>query len=61
MQNLQILFNVKLIPIRRDQSTPLYSSKPSRPAKLIHLMIGLLILKLLRNISDESVVGQIFG
>ena len=38
--------------------TPLYSSKPSRPAKPIRLMVGLLILKHVRNISDESVVEQ---
>ncbi|MFR9543654.1 MAG: IS5 family transposase [Rikenellaceae bacterium] len=37
---------------------PLYSSKPSRPAKPIRLMVGLLILKHVRNISDESVVEQ---
>ncbi len=38
--------------------TPLYSSKPSRPAKPIRLMVGLLILKHVRNVSDEFVVGQ---
>jgi IS5 family transposase len=38
--------------------TPLYSSGNGRPAKPIRLMCGLLILKHLRNISDESVVEQ---
>ena len=36
----------------------LYSTKPSRPAKPIRLMVGLLMLKHIRNISDESVVEQ---
>lgn len=36
---------------------PLYS-KEGRPAKPIRLMVGLLILKHLRNLSDESVVEQ---
>lgn len=35
-----------------------YSEKWSRPAKPIRLMCGLLILKHLRNLSDESVVLQ---
>ena len=38
--------------------TPLYCSDKGRPAKPIRLMCGLLILKHLRNISDESVVEQ---
>lgn len=38
--------------------TPLYCSYNGRPAKPIRLMCGLLILKHLRNISDESVVEQ---
>jgi IS5 family transposase len=37
---------------------PLYSEKTGRPAKPIRLMVGLLILKHLRDISDESVVEQ---
>ena len=41
-----------------DAFSPLYSSKPSRKAKPIRLMVGLLILKHLRNVSDESVVEQ---
>ena len=36
---------------------PLYCTN-GRPAKPIRLMVGLLILKHLRNISDEQVVAQ---
>ena len=35
-----------------------YSQTMGAPAKPIRLMVGLLILKHLRNLSDESVVGQ---
>lgn len=35
-----------------------YHSTTGRPAKEIRLMVGLLILKYLRNLSDESVVEQ---
>jgi transposase, IS5 family len=35
-----------------------YSDKTGRPAKPIRLMVGLLILKHVRNLSDESVVEQ---
>lgn len=38
--------------------SPLYSTDKGRPAKPIRLMVGLLILKHIRNISDESVVEQ---
>ena len=38
--------------------TSLYCSDNGRPAKPIRLMCGLLILKHLCNISDESVVEQ---
>lgn len=38
--------------------SPLYCVDNGRPAKPIRLMCGLLILKHLRNISDESVVEQ---
>ena len=38
--------------------SPLYYQNNGRPAKSIRLMCGLLILKHLRNISDESVVEQ---
>ena len=37
---------------------PLYCKDNGRPAKPIRLMCGLLILKHLRNISDESIVEQ---
>jgi len=37
---------------------PLYCADNGRPAKAIRLMTGLLILKHIRNISDESVVEQ---
>lgn len=38
--------------------TPLYCSSNGNPGKPVRLMCGLLILKHLRNISDESVVEQ---
>lgn len=38
--------------------SPLYSADNGRPAKPIRLMCGLLILKHVRNLSDESVVKQ---
>ncbi len=38
--------------------SPLYCQDNGRPAKPIRLMVGLLILKHLRNVSDESVVEQ---
>ncbi len=41
-----------------DSFSPLYCADNGRPAKPIRLMVGLLILKHLRNISDESVVEQ---
>ena len=37
---------------------PLYCSNNGRPAHPIRLMCGLLILKHLRNVSDEMVVSQ---
>jgi IS5 family transposase len=37
---------------------PLYSQNKGRPAKPIRLMVGLLMLKHIRNVSDESVVEQ---
>ena len=39
----------------------LYCSDNGHPALPIRLMVGLLILKHLRNISDESVVEQYSG
>jgi transposase, IS5 family len=41
-----------------DAFLPLFCEDKGRPAKPIRLMTGLLILKHLRNISDESVVEQ---
>jgi|LakMenEpi03Aug12_release.lakeMendotaPanAssembly.Ray.scaffolds.fasta_scaffold313583_1 IS5 family transposase len=41
-----------------DAFAPLYCADNGRPAKPIRLMVGLLILKHLRNVSDESVVEQ---
>ena len=38
--------------------SPLYCAVNGRPAKPIRLMCGLLILKHVRNLSDESVVEQ---
>ena len=38
--------------------TPLYCEDNGRPAKPIRLMVGLLILKHLRNVSDEVIVEQ---
>jgi len=37
---------------------PLYSADTGRPAKPIRLMVGLLMLKHIRNLSDEMVVEQ---
>jgi len=37
---------------------PLYSARMGRPAKPIRLMVGLLMLKHIRNLSDEMVVEQ---
>lgn len=37
---------------------PLYCADNGRPAKPIRLMVGLLMLKHIRNVSDESVVEQ---
>lgn len=41
-----------------DAFAPLYCLDNGRPAKPIRLMVGLLMLKHIRNISDESVVEQ---
>lgn len=41
-----------------DAFLPLYSQDKGRPAKPIRLMVGLLMLKHIRNVSDESVVAQ---
>ena len=44
--------------IFEDKFLPLYCADNGRPAKPIRLMAGLLMLKHIRNISDESVVEQ---
>lgn len=41
-----------------DAFSPLYCQDNGRPAKPIRLMVGLLMLKHIRNVSDESVVEQ---
>jgi len=41
-----------------DRFRPLYSEKTGAPAKPIRLMVSLLILKYLRNLSDENLVEQ---
>lgn len=41
-----------------DSFSLLYNSQTGRPAKAIRLMVSLLILKHVRNLSDESVVEQ---
>lgn len=41
-----------------DAFSPLYCSRNGRPAHPVRLICGLLILKHLRNVSDESVVLQ---
>ncbi|PGH37929.1 MAG: hypothetical protein CRN43_18230, partial [Candidatus Nephrothrix sp. EaCA] len=38
--------------------SPLYCANNGRPAKSIRLMVGLLLLKHIRNVSDESIVEQ---
>jgi IS5 family transposase len=41
-----------------DEFSRLYCADNGRPAKPIRLMVGLLILKHLRNFSGESIVEQ---
>jgi len=41
-----------------EESFAKYYSKEGRPAKPIRLMVGILLLKQLKNISDEEVVAQ---
>lgn len=55
---LYILANKINWKIFDDTFLPLYSQNNGRPAKPIRRMVGLLVLKHLRNISDESVVEQ---
>jgi len=56
--SLFILANVINWKQFEDDFTPLYCENNGRPAKPIRLMVGLLILKHLRNVSDESIVEQ---
>ena len=44
--------------VLKNAFSPLYCSNNGRPAHPIRLMCGLLILKHLRNVSDEMVVSQ---
>jgi IS5 family transposase len=56
---LYILSNQIKWDIFEDAFTPLYSEE-GRPGKPIRLMVSLLMLKHVRNLSDESVVEQWF-
>ena len=55
---LYILTNKIHWSIFEDAFLPLYCQDNGRPANPIRLMVGLLMLKHIRNISDESVVEQ---
>ena len=55
---LYILANKVHWHIFEEAFLPLYCQDNGRPAKPIRLMVGLLILKHIRNISDESMVEQ---
>jgi IS5 family transposase len=55
---LFILANKIHWQIFEDAFEPLYCINNGRPGKPIRLMVGLLLLKHIRNISDESVVEQ---
>lgn len=55
---LYILSNAIDWAVFEEAFLPLYSRDKGRPAKPIRLMVGLLMLKHIRNISDESVVEQ---
>jgi IS5 family transposase len=55
---LFILANKVHWQLFEDAFKPLYCSDNGRPAKPIRLMVGLLMLKHIRNVSDESVVEQ---
>lgn len=55
---LFILANKVNWQLFEDAFQPLYCSDNGRPAKPIRLMVGLLMLKHIRNVSDESVVEQ---
>lgn len=55
---LYILANKVHWQVFEDDFLPLYSQNQGRPGKSIRLMVGLLMLKHIRNVSDESVVEQ---
>ncbi|MDD3724659.1 MAG: transposase, partial [Bacteroidales bacterium] len=55
---LFILSNKVDWSIFEETFLPLYCQDNGRPAKPIRLMAGLLMLKHIRNVSDESVVEQ---
>ncbi len=55
---LYILANQVHWHVFEEAFLPLFSQDKGRPAKPIRLMVGLLMLKHIRNISDESVVEQ---
>lgn len=55
---LYILANTVDWSIFEQAFEPLYCSDNGRPGKPIRLMVGLLILKHIRNVSDECVVEQ---
>jgi IS5 family transposase len=55
---LYILANMVQWEVFEKAFAPLYSADTGRPAKPIRLMVGLLMLKHIRNLSDEMVVEQ---
>jgi transposase, IS5 family len=55
---LYILANKINWSVFENEFSKYYHKKLGRPCKPIRLMVGLLILKHLRNLSDESVVMQ---
>jgi transposase, IS5 family len=55
---LYILANAINWKLFEEAFEPLYSKNVGRPGKPIRLMVGLLMLKHIRNVSDESVVEQ---
>lgn len=55
---LYILANQVNWQLFEDQFSPLFSATTGRPAKPIRRMVALLMLKHIRNLSDESVVEQ---
>ena len=55
---LYILANMIHWHVFEEAFLPLYSQTQGRPGKPIRLMVGLLMLKHIRNVSDEGVVEQ---